>query len=101
MWIVMTSSAKMPVSVKHPYVNVALVKLNQHYTARNLRPKMISERARGVLQVRHLGHHPTGKTEKCGFRRAKADAERLAFELNNAPTVGVHDEILASWGGSA
>ncbi len=74
MWIVMTSSAKMPSSCWGRYTNVALVQLNQEYTALNKRPKMISEHARGVLRIRHLGHHAEGKTERCGAARALARA---------------------------
>jgi hypothetical protein len=84
MYIVMTSAAKMPNSVKASYVNVAVVQLNQHYTAQGLLPKMISERARGVLHVIHFGHYPSaGKTERGGYRQALKHADELAFRLNN------------------
>jgi hypothetical protein len=101
MWIVMTSSAHMPNSCRGRYRNVALVKLNQHYTAHGIRPAMISGRARGVLQISDMGHHSVGKTERCGYNRALAEANRRAFELNNTPTVEAGDALLMSWGGSA
>jgi hypothetical protein len=88
MHIVMTSSAKMPNSVKAAYVNVAVVQINQHYTAQGLRPKMISERARGVLRVIRLGHYPAaGKTERSGYQQALKRADELAFRLNNVRDV--------------
>ena len=98
MWIVMTSAAHMPSSCSGQYKNVALVQLNQHYTARNMVPKMISERARGVLRVRHYGHHNVGKTARSAFYRVLAEAERHAAELNNAAPV---EHAFMSWGGSA
>lgn len=95
MHIVMTSSAKMPSSVRAPYVNVAVVQLNQHYTARNLRPKMISERAVGVLRVIHLGHYPAnGKTERSGYRQALKRAKDLAARLNNVRDVAEGDLLI-------
>jgi hypothetical protein len=101
MWIVMTSSAKMPTSVKSPYRNVAVVKLSQEYTARDLKPKMISIYARGVVRLHHLGHHHAGRTVKASaYERALAEAQRRAFELNNSQPLA-EGELLASWGGSA
>lgn len=97
MWVVMTSAAHMPQSCKGRYRNVALVLLDQYHTARNLRPAMISERAKGVLRVEHFGHHNVGKTDKCAYARALERAERIAFERNNAPTVPDY----STWGGSA
>jgi predicted carbohydrate-binding protein with CBM5 and CBM33 domain len=101
MWIVMTSSAKMPSSCWGRYLNVALVQLNQHYAAHGLIPAMISENARGVLRIRHLGHHNSGSTDRCAAARVIARAEQMAQDLNNAPTVEAGDSILMSWGGSA
>lgn len=87
MWVVMTSSARMPSSCMGIYRNVALVKLTQEYTALGLRPKLISERARGVLAVDHRGAHFVGTTERCAFARALAEAVAEARNRNNAPTV--------------
>jgi len=85
MHIVMTSSAKMPASCKGRYGNVAVVQLTQEYTAKNARPVMISDRAKGVLRVVwRSGPRNVGLTERCGFQRALAEAERYAEMLNNA-----------------
>ena len=90
MCIVMTSSAKMPQSCKAAYRRVAVVQLNQHYTACGLRPKMISERVIGVLRVIDLGHYPAnGKTERSGLQQALKRAHEIAFQMNN------HREIAA------
>ena len=84
MHIVMTASAKMPSSCKGRYGKVAVVQLNQEYTAQGKRPKFIGERAKGVLRVVwQSGPQNMGKTERCGFARARAEAERYAHELNN------------------
>ena len=68
MWIVMTSSAKSN-SCWGQYRNVALVHINQEYTANGKTPKLISERARGVVRlstmrsaVIHMGHFHYGHT---------------------------------------
>jgi hypothetical protein len=86
MWIVMTSSAK-PVGRFGTYRNVALVELDQEYTARYLtllQPRCISERAKGVLRVRHLGKFNVGKTANCAYWRAVDAAEASAQAANNA-----------------
>jgi hypothetical protein len=95
MHVVMTSSAKMPSSVKAAYVNVAVVQLNQQYTANNWRPKMISERARGVLRVIHLGHYPAnGKTDRSGYQQAIKRAHDLALQLNSVREVAEGDLLI-------
>jgi hypothetical protein len=97
MYIVMTSKAKMPNSVKARYVNVAVVQLNQYYTAHGLRPKMISERAKGVLKVIHLGHYPAnGKTMKSGFQQALARANQLAYDANNAKDWATAEQLMTT-----
>jgi hypothetical protein len=83
-WIVMTSAAKMPSSCRRTYRNVALVQVTSEYLAQGLRPKMISEHARGVAAVRHMGHHSVGKTSRSAYARAVAEAEVLASQLNGA-----------------
>ena len=99
-WIVMTASAAMPQSCKGTYRRVALVHLTQNYTANNRRPAMISERARGVLQVIDMGKHWVGKTERCAYARACKEAERRALQLNTAAPAA-HGDLLLTWGGSA
>lgn len=84
MHIVMTASAKMPSSCKGRYGKVAVVQLTQEFTAQGKRPKMISNRAKGVLRiVWQSGPQNIGRTERCGFQRALAEAMRYAEELNN------------------
>jgi hypothetical protein len=81
-WTVMTSSAKMPTSVRSPYRNVALVKLTPEYAAADKLPKMLSARARGVEAIEHLGHHFVGKTDKAAYQSTMAWAKAKAAERN-------------------
>jgi hypothetical protein len=98
MWIVMTASASMPANCKGRYQRIALVKLDQYYTANQLTPKMISERALGVIGIFDMGKHHVGATPRCASAKAYAEAVKRAHELNNA-----RDEatVIMSWGGSA
>lgn len=96
MFVVMTSCAKMPQTCWGRYRKVAVVQLNQEYTAKNLRPTMISERARGVLRVRVLGNFSVGKTDRCAYRRALADAERIAHEANNSREMATAELLMSS-----
>jgi len=98
MWIVMTSCAKMPSSCWGIYRNVALVKVCQHFAAWNIKPAMLSKRARGVLELRHMGAFHVGKTERCAYQRALASARERAQLLNNANPV---DQSFMTFGGSA
>jgi hypothetical protein len=82
MWIVMSSSAKMPVSIRSPYRNVALVKLTPEYAASGELPKMLSARARGVERIEHLGHHFVGKTDSAAYQRTMAQAHLKAVRRN-------------------
>ena len=107
MWIVMTSSAKMPSSCWGKYYNVALVHINQEYTAKGLRPKMISDRARGVSKlstmrsaVIEMGRHHVGTTYRCAYNRAMTEAAKRAHRLNNLAPVAQAEEVM-TWGGSA
>lgn len=101
MWIVMTSSARMPSSVRARYRNVALVKLDQHATARNLMPRKISTKDKSVLQVIHYGHFHVGSTDRAAYQRMVIEAQRRARQLNNTACVGDADQLLMTWGGSA
>jgi PP-loop superfamily ATP-utilizing enzyme len=81
-YIVMTSSAhvKGKARLYGSYRNVAVVEVEEGAI-----PKMISERAKGVRRiVQHYGSRSVGKTEKCEYRRALSEAERLTAELNKA-----------------
>jgi Iap family predicted aminopeptidase len=67
------------------YRNVAVVKLNEEYAAWGFMPAMISKRARGIDHiVEHFGHHFVGKTDRCAYHKAVAEAEALAARLNHA-----------------
>lgn len=96
MHIVMTASAKMPSSCKGRYGKVAVVQLDQHYTASGKRPKFIGERAKGTLRVVwESGPQNMGKTAKCAYQRALIEAERYAAELNNARSIADAASIIA------
>lgn len=77
-FIVMVASAKMPGNCKGPYGKVAVVE-----TTGETMPRMISERARGVVRIvrlwdrQHIGETPAG-----AFQRAFAAAENLSDHLN-------------------
>lgn len=78
-YIVMTSSAHMPSSCMGRYKNVAIVEVENENTV----PKMISERARGVVRiVRHYGPQSVGKTARCAFERALREARSECDHLN-------------------
>tara|TARA_Y100000034_G_scaffold46509_1_gene57198 strand:- start:26 stop:304 length:279 start_codon:yes stop_codon:yes gene_type:complete len=87
----------------YSYRNVAVVEIDQHYTALDMEPAMISERAKGVLGVTHLGRHYVGLTDRCAYRRCVAAAEKVCAGLNNRAPAS-DDELAAltmAWGGSA
>ena len=87
MYIVMTSSEKMPAKCWGQYRRVAVVKLA---LGTHAMPKMISDRARGVAEIcREWRKLSVGKTQRCAYRRALADAERIATELNLAHVLWV------------
>lgn len=80
MYIVMTSSAKMPSSCGGRYRNVAVVELEDGFVGI---PTMISTHARGVKRVvRHYGPQSVGKTDRCAYARAFKAAQALADEMN-------------------
>jgi hypothetical protein len=72
----------MPVSVRSPYRNIALVKLTPEFAAAGLRPAMLSIRARGVEEIEHLGHHFVGKTDKAAYQTTLARAEAIVASRN-------------------
>lgn len=80
-YIVQTSSAHMPTSVRAPYRNVAVLELDGSGRV----PAMISERARGVVRVvrvvRHYGpQHARGANT--AYAWTLAEAQQLADRLN-------------------
>ena len=84
-YIVMTASESMPASCWGRYGKVAVVELEAGFSGR---PKMISERAKGIKRVveewRRLNK---GSSLHCAFERAKAEAERLASDLNESDDI--------------
>src|SRR5262249_35939121 len=100
MWVVMTASARMPSACRGKYRRVAIVQLNQEYTAHGWQPKMISDRARGVLRVVDYGHHSVGKTRRCAYAKALEEAQGRGRVLHSSPPEMV-DTLFAAWGGSA
>lgn len=79
-FIVMTSSARMPNSCYGVYGNVAVVELS----VMGKMPKSIDERHKSIASIPfYRGKLNVGSTEKCAFRRALAQANRIAAELNH------------------
>ena len=79
-YIVMTSTAQMPSSVRSPYRRVAVVETDLPEGAE---PKMISERARGVIRIVETWERQfVGATEKCAYQRALSEAEALVEKLS-------------------
>ncbi len=79
--IVLSSSARMPSSCWGSYARVAVVEAEV-----GAEPKMISERARGVVRIIETWERlHIGKTKRCAHQRALAEAHALADELNARP----------------
>jgi hypothetical protein len=77
-YIVKTSAARMPSSVKARYSHVAVMDVEP-----DTWPSMISPRARGVRRiVQTWARCHVGQTDRCAFKRAVAEADRLAAQLN-------------------
>ena len=81
-FIVMTASAKMPISVKSKYKKVAVVEVYDP----DIKPKMISNRANNVRRVvelwdrLHAGSHGGNTAYDRALRAATAIAEELNEE---------------------
>lgn len=85
-YIVQAASAKMPGSCWGQYARVAVLEVEEGVQA----VSMISERARGVVRVvRTWERLNVGKTSRCAYAVARAEAEELARELN-AGSEGKH-----------
>lgn len=77
-YVVKHSAARMPASCKGRYRHVAVMEV-----AEGVEPAMISTRARGVLRiVERWDRRFAGTSARCAFRRALAEAESLARQLN-------------------
>jgi hypothetical protein len=100
MYVVVTAAAKMPSSVRAPYRRVAVVELNQHYTSHNLRPAMISHRARGVVRVVRTWERLHARGSNTAYARALKEAEALAWQLCNVRDMATAEDIIGA-GGSA
>jgi len=83
-FIVATASAHMPNSCWGTYRRVAVLEIDPSATPAG-GPKMISERARGVVRIVETWEAlNVGKTERCAYRVALAEAEAMAEHLNEA-----------------
>lgn len=74
----------MPATCRSSYRRVAVMKVDlDQLPAGRDEPTMISERARGVIEIVQLWEKLyNGKTERCSFARALREAEELADRLN-------------------
>ena len=78
MYIVMTSSAKMPSTCKGQYRNVAIVEVEEGYT-----PPSIDKRNKRIYSIRHFGVQFVGKTSRCAYEKTLAYAREEVLELNS------------------
>jgi hypothetical protein len=76
-FIVMTASAKMPSSVRAPYMKVAVVEVEK-----GVIPKMISERAKGVVRIVSLQDRLHARGVDTAYTRALAEAQNEADRYN-------------------
>ena len=78
MFIIMTATAKMPNSCWGRYMRVAVVETD------GTRPKMISERARGVVRIVQTWERRNASTRgpNTAFARATREAADLVAKLN-------------------
>lgn len=93
-YLVMTSSAQVKGKARMygRYRNVAVVEVMTNFD----RPKMISERARGVVRiVRHWGSCSVGTTKRCQYEVALAEANELCAQLNAAKLIDAG--VAAAW----
>lgn len=80
-YVVKTSSAHMPNSCWGTYRRVAVLEVEPGLAADDVR--MISERARGVRRiVETWERRNVGKTDRCAYRVAVAEAEALVSQLH-------------------
>ena len=78
-FIVMTAAAVMPASCRGRYGKVAVCEV-----IKGVKPKMISERAKGMVRIVSLADklHAGQGGPKTAYALAKVDAERLCAGLN-------------------
>jgi hypothetical protein len=80
-FIVMSANAPMPASVKAPYRRVAVLEVD---LPEGVLPKMISDRAKGVVRIIETWERCHARGEHSAFRRAMVEAEALAAFYNGA-----------------
>jgi hypothetical protein len=77
-FIVMSSSVPTSPAMFGTYRYIAVCEV-----VAGMRPKMISERAKGMVRIiTTTGPLSVGKTKRCAYQRGLAEAEALAHELN-------------------
>jgi len=83
--IVMSAAANMPNSCWGVYRRVAVVLVDLSKLPEGAgRPRMISTHARGVVDVVETWERlNVGKTDRCAYARALAEAEALAAKIND------------------
>ena len=80
-YIVKTAAASMPNSCWGVYRRVAVLEVQDGVTD----VAMISSRARGVVSVVSTWEKlNVGQTSRCAYRRALAEAQQMASDLNSA-----------------
>lgn len=85
-FIVLTASTTPAVNCWGKYQRVALVELDGTLPE-GARPKMISERARGIARIHRTWENlNVGSTARCAFRRALSEAQELCSVLNQSAT---------------
>lgn len=90
-YIVASSAACMPGSCWGVYRRVAVLEVERGEDGEPVSPRMISERARGVVRLvetweaLNVGKvHRRGGKGRCAYSRAMVEAEELAAKLNAA-----------------
>ena len=84
-FVLMTASANMPKSCWGIYRRVAVLEIDpSKLRDGDTLPRMISERARGVVRVVKTWEAcNVGKTSRCAYRQALADASELIADLES------------------
>lgn len=78
-FIIMTACAKMPSSCWGRYGKIAIVEVKSEF---NGVPKMISERARGVVRIVYEWDRlHIGKTSRCEYERTMTKAREILDRL--------------------
>jgi hypothetical protein len=81
-YVVKTSSAHMPASVKSPYRHVAILEVRDAA----IPPRMISERPRNVIRIYNVWRNLYAGSLGCIYLRQLREAEEIANRLNSGLT---------------